>query len=181
MKKLSPWQRVKNVFLDPDHREYIEVEEYVEVDNSWDNDDNITNINDYREGRSKVSKNSDTIALSPKRSFDGDFMHDSPANPGNHIVKSEPKSINQAADIGNLIKQGKIVAIQMEGVTTSECQRIMDFLGGVAYATGGQIDELSSRIFIIAPKGVDVSEQHMEQLKANGIEFNSKNRRRNRA
>jgi len=183
MNKPSIWQRAKGFFTDPDHGQYIETEEYIEIDTTseWDNDSGITNISDYREGRSRIHKNSDTIALQPKRNISNDSLYDSSVSPGSLIVKAEPKTVDQASDIGNLIKQGKIVAVQMEGVATNECQRIMDFLSGVTHALEGQVSELSTRIFMIAPKGVEVSEQHMNQLKESGIEFNSKSRRRNRA
>jgi len=169
MKKQGAWDKFKGLFVDPDYKTYVEHEEYEEVVDEWDENPGITNIDDYRKKRETVNRNSDTISISSKRNVNFDALQENTVTPGSKIIKSEPKSIEQAAGIGDLVKQGKIVAIQMEGVETSECQRIMDFLGGVAYATGGQIDELSKRIFIIAPNGVEMDDHHVEQLKAHGV------------
>jgi FtsZ-interacting cell division protein YlmF len=171
MKKQSFGEKIKRFFIDPDHAEYVEVEEY-EEEQEWGYDSGITRIDDFREGRVnntvRFSQGSDTIAFHSKKNTNG-YDLDNTVSPGSHIVKSEPKSIDQAHEICDLVKQGKVVAVQMEGVNTQDCQRIMDFLSGVAHSLGGEIEQLSNRIFLVAPKGVEMSEHHVEQLKATGI------------
>jgi cell division inhibitor SepF len=59
----------------------------------------------------------------------------------------------------------------MENTKHDIAQRVVDFLGGVAYALDGDIQCVSNKIFIIAPKNVDISGHFKEELKANGLLF----------
>lgn len=168
-KKESFKDKFKRFFIDPDHKEFVEVDEY-EEDNGWGYDSGITRIDEYREGRTGASRNNianDTISFQSKKSTPD--VVENIVTPGSQIVKSEPKDVNEAYEICDLVKQGKIVVVKTEGVATLECQRIVDFLSGVVYSLGGEIDVLSNRIFIVAPKGVELSDHHVEQLKAHGL------------
>ncbi|MCL2170116.1 MAG: cell division protein SepF [Defluviitaleaceae bacterium] len=189
--KQSLKDRLRGFFFDPSHGEYVDVEEYVE-DNDYGyagHDDGIPHIDNFRDrdnysrGASRASKTADTIAFQSKRNEIFDFDTESTASSAqiNELVTSEPKNIDQSYEICDLLQQGKIVAVQMEGVATTECQRIMDFLAGVVYSMGGGIEQLSNRIFIVAPRGVVFSKHHEEELKSQGIKIFPSFSRRNRA
>jgi cell division inhibitor SepF len=85
------------------------------------------------------------------------------------IIVSDPLVFDDGLAICDLLKQRKPVIVNMENVEVKEAQRIMDFLAGVVYCVNGDIQEITSRIFIVAPENVNVSDHTKEHLKAQGI------------
>ena len=85
------------------------------------------------------------------------------------IIVSDPLVFDDGLAICDLLKQRKPVIVNMENVEVKEAQRIMDFLAGVVYCVNGDIQEITSRIFIVAPENVNVSDHTREHLKAQGI------------
>ena len=85
------------------------------------------------------------------------------------VVISYPETIDEAGSICDYVKANKTVVVNLENVQHEMAQRIIDFLGGVSFALEGDIQNVSSKIFIVAPKNVDISGHFKEELKANGI------------
>jgi len=138
-------------------------------------DENVTSISSRRHARPVNSRN-DTIALpsraaATRASFTGE--RDVYTMPGVsvpfQIVHAHPESIDSASAVCDLLKQNKAVIVDMESTDAKEGQRIMDFISGVTYAMKGDIYQVSERIFVVHPDGVEVTDQHKEQLRASGI------------
>jgi len=85
------------------------------------------------------------------------------------VVISYPETIDEAGSICEYLKANKTVVVNLETVKHEIAQRIIDFLGGVSYALEGDIQYVSNKIFLVAPKNVDISGHFKEELKANGI------------
>ncbi|MDR2168271.1 MAG: cell division protein SepF [Clostridiales bacterium] len=164
-------ERIKSFIFNPADDEYEEYEEI--VDDGYDygeaNSD-IPRIGDHRARRSAgiVNRGHDTIAITSKKPFKSE--HELMPLPASNIVFSEPKNVDEASGICDLIKQGKTVVVKMEDVKVADGQRIMDFLGGAAYYADGSVHQVvSNRVYIVAPKGMEVTEHHKEQLRAHGV------------
>lgn len=91
-----------------------------------------------------------------------------PNNNPNAIVITTPKIIEDATTIVKYILDNKIVAVNLEGVPQEEAQRIADFLGGAIHAINGDIQRISSDIFIIAPTNVDIVGKLEETMQGAG-------------
>ena len=89
------------------------------------------------------------------------------------VVISYPESVEEAGMICDYVKGNKTVVVNLENVQHEMSQRIVDFLCGASYALEGDIQNVSKKIFLIAPKNVDISGHFKEELKANGVLFNS--------
>ena len=87
------------------------------------------------------------------------------------VVISYPESVDDASCICDFLKDNKMVVVNLENVQREQCQRVVDFLSGVSYAINGEIQSISSRIFIVAPANVNITGQFKEDLKANGLIF----------
>lgn len=85
------------------------------------------------------------------------------------VLICTPTDIESAAAVSDSLRQGKIVTVNMEGVEIKEAQRIMDFLFGVVYSINGDLQQVSSRTYVLSPEGVEVMEDSRNTLKANGI------------
>jgi len=90
------------------------------------------------------------------------------------VVISYPETVDEAGSICEYVKANKTVVVNLENVKHEMAQRIVDFLGGVSYALEGDIQYVSNKIFLVAPKNVDISGNFKEELKANGVLFNFK-------
>jgi cell division inhibitor SepF len=87
------------------------------------------------------------------------------------VVRSSPETIDDARDVSDHIREGKICVINLEGVEMKDCQRIVDFLAGSVYALAGDIQRVTKRVFIIAPTTVEITGQLKEELRETGFFF----------
>jgi len=127
----------------------------------------------------KRSDRSDTADLSSRattsttsagvRYSEKDNVYTIPYATNVDIVVYEPGNFDDGLLICDFLKDRKPVVVNMGGVEFVEAQRIMDFLAGVVYCINGDIQEITSRIFIVAPENVNVSDHAREHLKQQGI------------
>lgn len=85
------------------------------------------------------------------------------------VVVIQPESYDEAQDICDHIKSQRPVIINLEQMERNVAQRIMDFVSGACYTLNGNLQRVTSNIFIIAPENVDVAGDFREELKSNGI------------
>ena len=69
----------------------------------------------------------------------------------------KPEQFNDAADICNLLIDGRPVIVNLEGFDSYEAQRIMDFICGCIHALDGSLRQISKYIFIFSPYDVEIS------------------------
>lgn len=81
------------------------------------------------------------------------------------IVICRPKTIDDAPIISNSLSENMMCIVSLEGVDSSNAQRIADFLGGSAYSLSCTVDRISDTIFVIAPSHVDVTSQMKADIK----------------
>ena len=72
------------------------------------------------------------------------------------VVVMQPESFNDAEDVCDHLKSKKPVVVNLGSVQKETAQRIVDFLSGAIYALDGNIQKVSSDIFIVAPHNVDI-------------------------
>jgi len=85
------------------------------------------------------------------------------------VIITYPVDIDDAASVCDYINQSKICVVNLDGVDHANAQRIADFLGGAAYAISGDIQRISTDIFIVAPSNVVITGELKEQLKSSGL------------
>lgn len=71
------------------------------------------------------------------------------------VVK--PSNVEDAKEITETLLDGKAVVLNLEGLHVDLAQRIIDFASGSCYAIDGNLQKISSYIFIITPASVDIS------------------------
>ncbi len=75
------------------------------------------------------------------------------------MVVVNPKDYKDAEKIGDHIKQGSPVVMNMESTDQDVAQRIVDFVQGVMYALEGHMDRISDTIYLCAPNNMTVSRE----------------------
>ncbi len=78
-------------------------------------------------------------------------------NPVNEVFVIKPKEFDDAQTVSDFLKNGKTIIINMEGLEFDSAQRIIDFIGGACYGLGGDLEAISSSIFIAAPSNIEVT------------------------
>ncbi len=78
-------------------------------------------------------------------------------NPSSEVYVIKPQEFDDAQTVTDLLKTGKTIVINMEGIEIDPAQRIIDFIGGACYGLGGDLRAISASIFIAAPNNIEVS------------------------
>lgn len=124
-----------------DEEEYYEDEEPVEDPKAIRK---VAKLESDEESGKKVSK---VTSLNRKRSNIG----------GMEVYGVKPKNIEDAKEITQTLLENKTVVINLEGISSNNAERILDFAAGSAYALNASFQRISSAIYIIAPETVDIS------------------------
>ena len=88
-------------------------------------------------------------------SFDNQRRRD--LSPSSEVYVIKPQEFDDAQTVTDLLKGGKTIVINMEGIEIDPAQRIIDFIGGACYGLGGDLRAISASIFIAAPNNIEVS------------------------
>lgn len=85
------------------------------------------------------------------------------------VVIMQPESFDDARDVCDHLKNKKPVVVNLEHLTKETAQRVVDFLSGAVYAVDGEIQKVSTGIFMIAPSNVEVMGDFKEDFKSKGV------------
>ena len=119
-------------------------------DESFDNDD------DYEQKPVKQ----------PKRNY-GKVVHMKSIQGGAGRMELRvirPKMYDDSKEICDTLAGGMPVVLNVEGLNGDLAQKILDFTSGVVYAMDGNLQKVTSYIFVITPSSVDISGNFDEML-----------------
>ncbi|MCC5911950.1 MAG: cell division protein SepF [Clostridiaceae bacterium] len=85
------------------------------------------------------------------------------------VIIYEPNDFEEAPSIVDSLKNRKPVIINLENAEPELARKFFDFLNGAIYALDGNIQKVSTGIFILAPNNVDISGSIKEELKNKGV------------
>jgi cell division inhibitor SepF len=87
------------------------------------------------------------------------------------VVITQPETFDDAREICDHLKNKKPVIVNVESLNKETAQRVVDFLSGSVYGLDGDIQKVSSGIFLIAPNNVDIMGDYKDELKNRGTAF----------
>ena len=70
-----------------------------------------------------------------------------------------PETIGEVSVIADYLLDGCTVVLNLELLDMKTITRMLDFLRGVAYTIDGEIKHVSKATYIIAAKGIDISDR----------------------
>ena len=73
------------------------------------------------------------------------------AGTGFHIASIQPQNFGDAQSIGEYFRHDIPVIINLHDMTAADAKRIVDFASGLIFGRRGDIERLSSRVFLIMP------------------------------
>jgi len=89
--------------------------------------------------------------------------------PATRVHVMEPKGFNDAQEVGDRLKSGQPVILNLQGVERDLQRRLIDFASGLAYALNGTMSKAADQVFLLTPSNVEVSEEEKERLQARGL------------
>jgi len=90
-------------------------------------------------------------------------------NSGTKVVVVSPHNINDAKEICDHLRSNRSIVMNVEDIETQTAQRIVDFLSGAVYSLDGNIQKVSSGIFLATPSSVDILGDIKEDLHNKGV------------
>lgn len=87
------------------------------------------------------------------------------------VVFFKPTSFNNdAVHIADELMKSHTVLLNFEETPRDESKRIVDFLSGCAYVSGGKVQRIAKNIFIITPNNVELTgDSLLGELQSNGL------------
>lgn len=79
-----------------------------------------------------------------------------------HIVR--PESYGDAQQIGDRMRRGLPVIVNLEEAESELARRIVAFASGLVYGLDGNLQKLSRRIYLITPGEMEVSSEDKRRL-----------------
>lgn len=96
-------------------------------------------------------------------------MRTAPARAGMEVNMIRPTSMDDARDICDMLLSGRAVVINLEGVQVDLAQRIIDFSSGSCYSIDGNLQKISSYIFIITPSNIELTGEFQSMTGGNAV------------
>lgn len=89
------------------------------------------------------------------------------------VIVFKPMSYgSDTKDIADALMNKCAVVLNLERTPKEDSRRILDFLGGVAYANNGKIKPIATGTYMITPHNVDLSgEDLFDEFENNGVYF----------
>ncbi|MBQ9482684.1 MAG: cell division protein SepF [Ruminiclostridium sp.] len=100
----------------------------------------------------------------PKSTIKSSKLMSIPATTHLQVIVVKPEKYGDAAAIADHFKNKKTVVLNLDKTNKEVANRLIDFLGGVAYAADGDLKRISGTTYIIVPVNVDISGDIIEDL-----------------
>ena len=79
-----------------------------------------------------------------------------PSVTSSKMVITEPQCFDDVKEICDHLKERRAVIVNLETLTKDDQRRIIDFLSGATYVVDGSIQKISTLIYLITPKSVEI-------------------------
>ncbi|MDK2823283.1 MAG: cell division inhibitor SepF [Clostridia bacterium] len=79
------------------------------------------------------------------------------------VVVIEPQNFDEAQLIADNLKNKKAVIINLENAEYELGKRLIDFVGGTAYAIGGTMQKIGQGIILVVPPNIDIGGELKEK------------------
>lgn len=85
------------------------------------------------------------------------------------IVSVRPRSYNEARVIGENFRDGIPVIMNLSDMEDGEEKRLVDFAAGLVFGLEGNIERVSSKVFLLCPVNLVVGPEDKERIASGGF------------
>jgi len=86
-----------------------------------------------------------------------------------NVVVMQIESFEESRDIADHIKTKRPVVMNLEKLDGAVARRVVDFLSGATYALDGNIQKISSGIFLVTPYNVGIMGDFKDELRSKSL------------
>ena len=114
---------------------------------------------DYDEpGRHDVpEERSAAVTSLPQRTPVARVVRDVEVGALNRITTIHPRTYNEAKNIGESVREGTPVIMNLSDMDDSDAKRLVDFAAGLVFGLHGSIERVTSKVFLLSPAHVEVA------------------------
>ena len=85
------------------------------------------------------------------------------------VVVLSPQNILEARELCDHLRSNKPIIMNVEGIDTPLAQRMVDFLSGAVYCLDGDIQKISSGIFLATPASIEITGDLKDDMHNKGV------------
>ena len=85
------------------------------------------------------------------------------------LVIQSPQNNLEARELCDHLKSNKPIIMNVEGVDTPLAQRMVDFLSGAVYCLDGDIQKISTGIFLATPASIEITGDLKDEMRNKGV------------
>ncbi|MDQ2757169.1 MAG: cell division protein SepF [Actinomycetota bacterium] len=75
------------------------------------------------------------------------------------ITTIHPRTYNEAKKIGEAFRAGTPVIMNLSDMADDDAKRLVDFAAGLIFGLHGEIERVTSKVFLLSPSHVEVSSE----------------------
>jgi cell division inhibitor SepF len=73
------------------------------------------------------------------------------------VVRTTPHAYADIKGVAESYRAGDVVSMDLSNITAEDAKRMIDFASGLTFGMQGTIERVGGKVFLLTPKGVDVS------------------------
>lgn len=89
---------------------------------------------------------------------------ESARDPMSRITTLHPTTYVEARAVGEHYRDGIPVIINLTEMENADAKRVVDFAAGLAFALHGELDKVTSKVFLLSPPDVDVTAEDCKRI-----------------
>lgn len=80
-----------------------------------------------------------------------------------------PRTYNDARSVGEHYRSGVPVIMNLSEIDDDDAKRLVDFAAGLVFAVRGTINRVTSKVFLLSPENVEVTDEDKQRIAAGGF------------
>lgn len=125
----------------------------LESDDDYDYEGEVGDVELEQEAEREVHEN--VIPISKRRQKNNEGSAKSPEQGGFKLLARECLNAEQTEEILQAIKDREVVLVNLQRCKKEDIQRVLDFMGGTAFAVDSKRQEVGVLLYLVTPVGID--------------------------
>ncbi|WP_375003131.1 cell division protein SepF [Aeromicrobium sp. CTD01-1L150] len=80
-----------------------------------------------------------------------------------------PRTYNDARSVGEHYRSGVPVIMNLSEIDDDDAKRLVDFAAGLVFAVHGTINRVTSKVFLLSPENIEVTDEDKQRIAAGGF------------
>lgn len=80
------------------------------------------------------------------------------------VVLSKPERFDEASSIVDHLNANRIVVLNLESTQMDVARRLIDFVGGAAYARNGKLSRVAGKVYLVTPFNVEYMDDEADVI-----------------